>query len=151
MKIKSTHINRSKLLDKVQRFCNEYVRFRDMIRTEDGSLIAKCISCGEYIYLDSNGRNRDLHSGHYWREDKYSSVRFDEDNLHHQCGKCNRYLSGNLAEYEIYLRKKIGYDRMQTLEIKRNQVKVWQISELQELEIIFKEKIKKEKIRLGIK
>ena len=47
-------------------------------------------------------------------------LRWDEDNVHGQCRKCNRFLHGNLLGYREGLLKKIGAKRLERLEIRRH-------------------------------
>lgn len=43
-------------------------------------------------------------------------MRYVEDNAHGQCKKCNRYLSGNVADYRARLLNRIGPARLDALE-----------------------------------
>lgn len=140
----------SKELDKTQRLCNEFIRFRDMQRDSNGFLFVICISCKAKLVMDKDGRNPKAHAGHYWRENQYSSIRYDENNIHMQCARCNRELSGNLAEYEIALENKIGVNKTSELEYRRNQIKKWNFTELEQFQERFKAQIKQEKIRLKL-
>lgn len=133
----------------VQNKCNEFIRLRDT-QYSNGEYFFRCISCKKIILLDKNGKNRDYHAGHYWRENQYGSVRFNEDNIHGQCLKCNRFLHGNLAEYEINLQRKIGQERFEQLKLRRNILKKYAPTELEELEKYFVEKIKQEELRLKL-
>ncbi len=49
-----------------------------------------------------------MNAGHYFAKEFYKSVRFDVDNIHGQCVRCNKYLSGNLIPYRENLLIKIG-------------------------------------------
>ncbi len=131
--------------------CNESIRLRDTKRS-NGEYYSQCISCDKYILLNSEAKSetKEYHAGHYWREDQYNSVRFDEDNIHGQCLRCNRFLHGNLAEYEINLQRKIGKERFEQLKLRRNIPKKFSPSELEELERHFEERIEQEKIRLKL-
>jgi hypothetical protein len=87
---------------------NEYVRLRDAH--------LPCISC------DSTPSDHDLITGSRWDAGHYRSVgacpelRFEPLNIHRQCVKCNRNLSGNAVEYRIRLVKRIGADKVAWLE-----------------------------------
>ena len=74
--------------------------FHKFIRTRDKDL--PCICCGKYTTLQA---------GHFYSASN-SSVRFNEDNVHGQCKKCNYFLSGNLLPYRENLIKKIGQERV---------------------------------------
>jgi FtsZ-binding cell division protein ZapB len=87
---------------------NEYVRLRDAH--------LPCISC------DSTPNDNDLMTGSRWDAGHYRSVgacpelRFEPLNIHRQCVKCNRNLSGNAVEYRIRLVQRIGTDKVAWLE-----------------------------------
>ncbi|MFV3015524.1 recombination protein NinG [Pseudomonas sp. KHB2.9] len=87
---------------------NEYVRLRDAH--------LPCISC------DSTPNDNDLMTGSRWDAGHYRSVgacpelRFEPLNIHRQCVKCNRNLSGNAVEYRIRLVLRIGADKVAWLE-----------------------------------
>lgn len=66
---------------------------------------------------------KEFQAGHYWREDLYPPVRFDEDNVNGQCAHCNRRLSGNLAQYGENLQVKIGDERFKQLGVRKNFLK----------------------------
>lgn len=85
---------------------NKYVRVRDAGRG--------CISCGSACSEGSIGGSGD--AGHFRSRGSAPHLRFDERNCHLQCKRCNRYLSGNVADYRTGLVKRIGIDAVLTLE-----------------------------------
>lgn len=95
-------------LREAQAAVNEYVRLRDAH--------LPCISC------DSTPNDNDLMTGSRWDAGHYRSVgacpelRFEPLNIHRQCVKCNRNLSGNAVEYRISLVVRIGQDKVEWLE-----------------------------------
>jgi hypothetical protein len=100
--------SRADHLREAQAAVNEYVRLRDAQ--------LPCISC------DSMPNDNDLMTGSRWDAGHYRSVgacpelRFEPLNIHRQCVKCNRNLSGNAVEYRIRLVLRIGADRVAWLE-----------------------------------
>ena len=88
--------------------------FNTYIRLRDEHL--PCISC------DSMPSDRDLITGSRWDAGHYRSLgacpalRFEPLNVHRQCVKCNRNLSGNAVEYRIRLVKRIGAAKVEWLE-----------------------------------
>jgi hypothetical protein len=100
--------SRAEHLREAQAAVNEYVRLRDAQ--------LPCISC------DSMPSDNDLITGSRWDAGHYRSVgacpelRFEPLNIHRQCVKCNRNLSGNAVEYRIRLVKRIGADKVDWLE-----------------------------------
>ena len=95
-------------LREAQAAVNEYVRLRDVH--------LPCISC------DSMPNDNDLMTGSRWDAGHYRSVgacpelRFEPLNIHRQCVKCNRNLSGNAVEYRIRLVQRIGAEKVAWLE-----------------------------------
>ena len=67
------------------------VNFNRFIRERDKD--KGCISCGKKVE----------HAGHFYSGGHYPELKYNENNCHGQCVKCNYFLSGNLNEY----RKKI--------------------------------------------
>ncbi len=100
--------SRADHLREAQAAVNEYVRLRDAD--------LPCISC------DSTPSDSDLMTGSRWDAGHYRSVgsspelRFEPLNIHRQCVKCNRNLSGNAVEYRIRLVLRIGADKVAWLE-----------------------------------
>lgn len=115
----------SDLKNSVQRVVNKYARLRD----------AKlgCISC-------STGKADE--GGHYLSVGANSAIRFNLDNIHGQCTSCNRWKHGNSIEYRIALVKKIGLERVEWLEEHRKDVKKWMRDELENIAVVYKQKIK---------
>lgn len=100
--------SRADHLHEAQAAVNEYVRLRDAH--------LPCISC------DSTPNDNDLMTGSRWDAGHYRSVgacpelRFEPLNIHRQCVKCNRNLSGNAVEYRIRLVQRIGAEKVAWLE-----------------------------------
>ncbi|WP_431078459.1 recombination protein NinG [Pseudomonas siliginis] len=100
--------SRADHLREAQAAVNEYVRLRDAH--------LPCISC------DSMPNDNDLMTGSRWDAGHYRSVgacpelRFEPLNIHRQCVKCNRNLSGNAVEYRIRLLQRIGAETVVWLE-----------------------------------
>jgi hypothetical protein len=100
--------SRADHLREAQAAVNEYVRLRDAH--------LPCISC------DSTPNDHDLITGSRWDAGHYRSVgacpelRFEPLNIHRQCVKCNRNLSGNAVEYRIRLVQRIGADKVTWIE-----------------------------------
>jgi hypothetical protein len=100
--------SRADHLREAQTAVNEYVRLRDAH--------LPCISC------DSTPNNDDLMTGSRWDAGHYRSVgacpelRFEPLNIHRQCVKCNRNLSGNAVEYRIRLVLCIGAEKVAWIE-----------------------------------
>ena len=92
-----------------EREFNRFVRMRDHGQP--------CISCGN---LPSQKRGGTMDAGHYRSKGSCPELRFEELNCHAQCVKCNRDLSGNVVEYRIRLKNKIGEKSLDWLEGSHN-------------------------------
>ena len=79
------------LKKQLQPIFNEYIRLRD-----EGK---PCISCGSY---------NKLQAGHFYAVGGYDGLRFDEDNVHGECARCNCWDESHLIPYSDNLKIKIG-------------------------------------------
>ena len=138
----------------------KYIRLRDLTLVDYGTVAiirGECISCKKIWTPDffsdrsiMDGKN--WVAGHYWKSDRYASVRYNEHNVNLQCQHpCNKELSGNESNYLIGLKKKIGNENVDKLNIERNKTKKWDIVELNELTEIYKAKTKLRAKELNIK
>ena len=112
---------------------NEYIRLRDQ---DAANRMFYCISCGQPKGLDQ------LNAGHYMSGGHHASVRFNEDNVHGQCIRCNMHLSGNEAHYRLGLINKIGIDRVEAIELKARMVAKWDRYSLIDIIEVYSLKVK---------
>lgn len=96
--IKDQHTN--KIRNKAISVFNASIRKRDKGKP--------CISCGDFT---------ELQAGHYYSAGHHTNLRFNTDNVHGQCKRCNYFLSGNLTEYRKNLIEKIGIKAVETLDL----------------------------------
>ena len=120
----------AKLKQDVQKICNLYIRMRDKDQP--------CISCGRWTETPD--------AGHFFPTSTHDGLRFDPDNIHSQCIRCNRFDEGHLIGYAINLKERIGQERYDALfkraaDYKRNGYK-WTRQELIELKQKYATKIK---------
>ena len=73
--------------------------FSKWIRNRD----KRCVTCGSTNHLQA---------GHFW----HNCLDFCEININAQCTQCNKWKSGNLAPYSVYLINKHGLETFQDLE-----------------------------------
>ena len=102
---------------------NKYIRERDKDEL--------CISCKQ--------TPKKVNAGHFFNANNHWNVRFDEDNVHLQCERCNSFLSGNLLEYRTNLLTKIGAERFNQLEARARVTRKFTKYELKELIKKYKE------------
>ena len=97
--IKYSKLSTPKLKAKAQTVFNAWIRNRDKGK--------KCVSCGSY---------NTEHASHYYSAGKHTNLRFNEDNVHLSCLKCNYFLHGNLIPYREELIRRIGLERVESLD-----------------------------------
>jgi len=130
---------REKLKTRREHMAEAQAAFNAYIRERDAGL--PCISC------DSNPSDHDLITGSRWDAGHYRSVgacpelRFEPFNVHRQCVKCNRNLSGNAVEYRIRLVKRIGADQVEWLEGPHKPQRLT-IEDLQAIKALYRQKLK---------
>ena len=109
------------------------VEFNKFIRLRDGAL--PCISCDRH-------HSGQYHAGHYRTVGGNPELRYEEANCHKQCSVCNNHKSGNIVEYRINLRKRIGDNKLDWLEGPHD-AKKYTIEQLKEIKLTYRAKCKK--------
>lgn len=109
----------NKVRDKAQSEFNKWIRSRDQFKG--------CISC-------KSGKVEQ--ASHFYSAGQFTSLRFNEDNVHGSCLRCNYFLSGNLLPYRQALLKRIGQQRLNLLESSATRQRVYKWSRL-DLEFIY--------------
>ncbi len=109
-----------------QQVFNQYINLRDKG--------LPCISCECEVKAPN--------ASHFFSVGSTPSLRFNEDNVHTSCIRCNLYLHGNISEYAIRLLKKIGKERYELLLSSRNKTRKYTIEELKDLIAEYRKKIK---------
>jgi hypothetical protein len=135
-KLKEWNKKKKKLVEDLKT-ANDYLKiaqqvFNKFIRQRDTGL--NCISC--------NKPPKKENAGHYYSQGGHSAVRFNEDNVHLQCEACNTYLSGNLLNYQIGIKERIGSQRLMNLQAIAHETKKWSKDELRDLIQVYKQKLK---------
>ena len=95
-----------------------------------------CISCGAQW-------NDTFQCGHHYKSETFETLRFNLDNLHGQCRRCNLHLEGAFDNYALNLPKRIGKERYDYLvslaEVDKQFEKVWNVDNLKEVRRLLKE------------
>lgn len=86
---------------------NKFIRQRD---APEG--YGNCISSGQHLTVPSENAQ----AGHFYSAGKFPELKFNEDNVHLQGKSDNYFNGGNLLEYRKNLIRKIGMDRVETLD-----------------------------------
>jgi len=90
--------------DKAWKAMSEYVRRSEA--NKDGYVA--CVTCGIVKYWKGDG----MHAGHFVPQAQGDAARFELDNIHTQCYRCNVNLGGNGAEYTPWMIAKYGQERV---------------------------------------
>ncbi|AWX14823.1 recombinase NinG [Mergibacter septicus] len=96
----------NQFIKEAQSAVNKYIRVRDENK--------ECISCGTPLISEKLGGGFD--AGHFRSRGSAPHLRFYTLNIHGQCKRCNRWLSGNYHEYRIGLIERLGIEKVQTIE-----------------------------------
>ena len=101
------------------------------VRLRDANVHGQCtcISCDTVAYYIRDN----IHAGHFFQSRNFPGVRWDLDNLHGQCSRCNLGLHGNIYRYYVKLREKIGEDGVNQLNKKAD---LKHKETIQELEVL---------------
>ena len=116
---------------------NRYVRLRDY---HEG-----CCSCDKPSHWDGK-----WNASHFKSVGSNSLLRFHLWNIHKGCSECNLFKSGNLLGYKERLVMKIGPEKVQWLEDRKNGSKEYTAEYLIRMRRIFSKKCKRLEKRLGI-
>ena len=109
---------------------SKYIRTRDMWT---------CQRCSKQYDPPTSA----LHCSHFWSRGNWS-VRFDEDNTEALCYGCHSYLGGNPVEFHKYYLEKLGQERFDALEKRKNTPKSGSVKyyKSKEFRLTIKEKMK---------
>ena len=128
------------LVKKLDKVFSQYIRLRDVMP----SGFFKCISCGKIKPFD------DADCGHYHSR-THMATRFEEDNCHCECRFCNRMSADHLIGYRDNLITKIGFSRVERLNVLAHSQKHWLDCELEEKIEYYKAEVKRLSAMKGIK
>ena|SRR3990167_4401952 len=116
----------SKLKKELDIIFSRYIRYRDR---------GRCFTCGHV------NDPKKMQNGHYVSR-QYNNTRYDERNSNCQCFACNMFYGGQPDIYTLRLQEKYGEGIIKELNSLRQKIKQWLPSELEELIVIYKQKLK---------
>lgn len=111
---KEVRARKEKLKSRAEHMREAQTDFNAFIRLRDADL--PCISCDSVTTDDGLITGSRWDAGHYRSVGACPELRFEPLNVHRQCVRCNRNLSGNAVEYRIRLLVRIGAERLAWLE-----------------------------------
>ena len=126
--LKEKLMTKSDYLNICQKVFNTYIRKRDKGKP--------CVSCDKFL------KENDVNASHYFSVGSSPNLRFNEDNVHSSCIKCNKELHGNTIEYTLRLPNRIGIERYNQLLNDRNKPALLTIEDIKELIAIYRVKTK---------
>lgn len=106
----SVRMKRRKLLPlkslekKLDAAVSRYVRTKD---ADEGGTV-ECVTCRKLMHW------KEADCGH-WIKRQHRSVRWDLRNLGPQCGRCNRWMGGNMDEFAGHIIRQHGQDAIDEL------------------------------------
>ena len=100
MKKRRKKSEKQKLKDKAWKVFSAYIRKRDRY----------CVTCLTEKGIQVPTQN----AGHF----HHNVLDHDEENVNGQCVHCNKWKSGNLAPYSVYLLRKLGKKKFEELNIR---------------------------------
>jgi hypothetical protein len=121
----------SRLKKKAQVVFNAYIRERDK------NLV--CISCG---------KPEKLQAGHFFSVRRFDNLRYDEDNVHGECARCNLFDDSHLIFYYDNLKHRIGIERTESLKARAQIKHKWTIEELEQIIEVYGNKTREFKHRI---
>ena len=127
------------LVKKLDKVFSQYIRLRDVMP----SGFFKCVSCGKIKPF------ADADCGHYHSR-THMATRFEEDNCHCECRFCNRMSADHLIGYRENLITKIGFSRVERLNVLAHSQKHWLDCELEEKIAYYKAEVKRLSAMKGI-
>ena len=125
---KETLMTKSDYLEICQKVFNTYIRARDKGKP--------CISCDKFL------KENDVNASHFFSVGSSPNLRFNEDNVHSSCIRCNKDLHGNTIEYGLRLPNRIGVENYNKLLEDRNKPALLTIEDVKDLIVIYRKKIK---------
>ena len=126
--LKESIKSKSQWVQEAEKAVRDYIRLRDSGKP--------CISCGSLPEQKYGGT---MDAGHYRSKGAAKQLRFNTNNIHSQCVKCNRYNSGNAVDYRLGLIKRIGLAKTEQLE-NDNSIARYEIPYLKRMKEVFKKR-----------
>lgn len=120
--------DRSKAQAKADKYFSIFIRQRD---SENG--LARCVTCGKVI--------SDPDCGHFISR-RFQATRYDEQNAHAQCKRCNRFQNGNQYEHGKAIDRMYGEGVADELLVKSRMIYKRTTADFLTIAELYKQKIK---------
>lgn len=136
---KTKKSDRQKLIVKLDTIFSLFIRLRD----SDQNGVCKCITCGDFKHYT------EMDGGHFITRENMAT-RWDEENDHAQCQKCNRFQSGKQFEHGLAIDKKHGPGTASKLLVKSKSPCNFEDFELEAMIKYYKDAVKELKAERGM-
>ena len=123
-------LTRKSAIKKLDRIFSLYIRQRDA----DKRGVCTCCTCGNKLPI------KQIHCGHFMSR-RHMATRWDEDNCHSQCAKCNTFNQGEQYKYALFINKKFDTDKASELLVKSRQTVKLSLEDLLEKIEFYKKKL----------
>lgn len=120
-KKEKSKLSRSKVVKKLDAVFSRFIRFRDC----DKHGIVTCPLCGVKM---PRKKAQNMH----FISRKNMKYRFDEDNCHAWCQRCNVTLNGNYIEYTLYMVNRYWVEKTEAMKHDKQAYKIetWELEEM---------------------
>ena len=122
--------DRKRLVRELDAIFSRYIRLKDSFMGE-----AVCVTCGKKADWAA------MQNGHFYSRGRFST-RWDEDNCHVQCMRCNVILHGNYIAYTKFMIDRYGREFVDELERKSLTTQRLTRPEMEELIQYYKARVK---------
>ncbi len=96
-----------------------------------------CVTCGKVLPWKGSGV---LEAGHFI-PGRGMSILFEENGVHPQCNYCNQQLSGNQANYRLWMQLAYGQEEVDRLRRLKQTTRIFTREELVDMRIEFQERL----------
>ena len=131
IKTKKENTTLANLKINVRYDCHNYIKERDKGKP--------CVSCG-------GAWSKYHQAGHWKKAELYSTLKFNELNIHNQCKKCNLFEDGNVQKYSDRIHLRITREEKEELEhlaeLEKKGVHKWDREELKAIRKYYQTKLK---------
>ena len=116
---------------------SKFIRLRDSIRTTGTKDNCRCVTCGN---MKPSFTTEDCIQAGHWLGGRTGKNLFDENAVHGQCTRCNKYLHGNNANYTEYMMERYGQEECDRITRQANTSHRYAACEFREISDKYREK-----------
>ena len=129
-------LNKSKNLSAAKKTCDTW--FSKFIRIRDASQYGTC----QCVTCDNVKHYKEMDAGHFMSR-RYMATRWDEQNVHAQCQRCNQYAAGEQYKHGKIINLRYGEGTSDYLMTKSRSLQKFTKKEVMELARYYQEETNK--------